>query len=192
MHCPPAETLSILAAITRHRVTKAGASTGLNIRCLEALRIVWSVREHVLDEAPQPLSDRPLGQIATLRALWSNVVHLQGAPLPAARWKSMPGPVAAAEREECAVRGHYLVSIIFHVIRRSENAKPTAWSGPMFIEVYQYRDYLGLRVSMYLSITPLSIFSNCCHPAIGSQIHLEFIRHSLTEIVTLKIADQVP
>src|SRR3954452_25340212 len=61
-------------------VTKAGAWTGLHIRCLEALRIVGSVREHVLKEAPQPLSDRALGQITTLRALWGNVVHLQGAP----------------------------------------------------------------------------------------------------------------
>src|SRR3954470_10378759 len=160
MHCPPAETLSILAAITRQRVTKAGAWTGLNIRCLEASRIVRSVSEHVLEEAPQPLSDRPLGQIATLRALWSNVVHLQGAPLPAARWKSMPGPVAAAECEEGAVRGHYLGSIILHVRRRSENAKPTAWSGPIFVEVYQHRDYLGLGVSMYLPITSLRIIAN--------------------------------
>src|SRR4051794_19561339 len=103
----------------------------------------------------------------------------------------MPGPVAAAEREERAVRGHYLGSIVLHVRRRSENAKPTAWSGPMFVEVYQHRDYLGFGVGMYLPITPLRILANCRHPAVRSQIHVEFIRHSLTEIVTLEIAGQV-
>ena len=61
----------------------------------------------------------------------------------------------------------------------------------MFIEVYHHRDYLGLGVE-YVSAhhsTP-----HTCEPSSSCYwrpIYLEFIRHSLTEIVTLKIAHQV-